>query len=179
MPFEFEPQKIKEVILVKPKVFGDARGFFMESYQRDAFEVNGIVGDFCQDNHSCSQKGVLRGLHFQMNPHAQGKLVRVTQGSVFDVAVDIRKGSPTYGQWVGVELTAENRHMLWVPPGFAHGFLTLSREAILQYKVTNYYSPENEKTLDAFDRKISIKWPLPKNKILRSNKDENPNFFLK
>jgi dTDP-4-dehydrorhamnose 3,5-epimerase (EC 5.1.3.13) len=129
MPFEFIKTDIKEVILIKPKVFEDERGFFLESYKKSEFEENGITDVFIQDNHSKSVKGVLRGLHYQKEPAAQGKLVRCIKGKIFDVAVDIRKNSPTYGRWVGYELSEENKLMLFIPKGFAHGFLTLSEEA--------------------------------------------------
>ncbi|WP_042150697.1 MULTISPECIES: dTDP-4-dehydrorhamnose 3,5-epimerase [unclassified Pseudoalteromonas] len=151
---------IPEVILFEPKVFGDERGFFFESFNQKIFEeVAGLKRDFVQDNHSKSQKGVLRGLHYQLPPMAQGKLVRVAQGEVFDVAVDIRKNSPTFGQWVGEVLSAENGRQLWVPEGFAHGFITLSDTAEFLYKTTNYYSPEHERCIAWDDEAINISWP--------------------
>ena len=140
---------IPDVLLIEPKVFGDERGFFMESFNQKAF--NDAVGRevvFVQDNHSRSAKGVLRGLHYQVAPHAQGKLVRVSEGTVFDVVVDVRKGSATFGQWVGVELSAENHKQVWMPPGMAHGFLVLSARADFQYKTTEYYAPQAERSLN-------------------------------
>ena len=151
---------IEGVLILEPKVFGDARGFFMESYNRRAFaEVTGLDVDFVQDNHSRSGIGVLRGLHYQLPPFAQGKLVRVTRGAVFDVAVDIRRSSPTFGQWVGVTLTEENHRQLWVPPGFAHGFLTLTDEVDFLYKTTAYYAPTHERAISWNDSDIGIVWP--------------------
>ena len=152
---------LPEVLILEPKVFGDSRGFFMESYNRRAFnEAVGHDVEFVQDNHSRSTQGVLRGLHYQLPPHAQGKLVRVVQGAVFDVAVDVRRGSPTFGKWDGVELSAENHRQLWIPPGFAHGFYTLSETADLLYKVTDYYAPEWDRTLIWNDPQVNIAWPL-------------------
>lgn len=153
------PTAIPEVCLLEPKVFGDERGFFMESWNRRVFAQLGIHLDFMQDNHSRSQQGVLRGLHYQVK-QPQGKLVRVISGAVFDVAVDIRKSSPTFGRWVGEVLSAENKRMLWVPPGFAHGFLTLSDSADFLYKATDYYAPEYERSLLWNDPAIGIDWPL-------------------
>jgi len=158
---EFERLAISEVILLKPKVFGDERGFFMESWNQKVFDE--IVGEpvrFVQDNHSRSTKGVLRGLHYQLPPMAQGKLVRVVQGEVFDVAVDIRRSSPTVGKWVGTKLSAENNHQLWIPPGFAHGFLTLSDTADFLYKTTSFYSKELERGIRWDDRELAIDWPF-------------------
>ena len=152
---------IPEVILFEPKVFGDERGFFFESFSQKHFDA--AVGqhyDFVQDNHSRSSKGVLRGLHYQLPPHAQGKLVRVVQGAVFDVAVDVRRSSPTFGQWVGAELSAENHHQLWVPPGFAHGFMVLSETADFLYKTTNYYAPTHERSIAWNDAQLAIEWPM-------------------
>jgi len=154
------PTDLPEVLILEPKVFGDERGFFMESYNRRAF--NAAVGyevDFVQDNHSRSTRGVLRGLHYQLPPHAQGKLVRVTSGHVFDVAVDIRRGSPSFGKWVGVDLSAENHRQLWIPPGFAHGFLVLSDLADFLYKTTNYYAPTSEGAVRWDDDDVGIAWP--------------------
>lgn len=152
---------IPDVILLEPRVFGDDRGFFFESYNRQAFkEATGLDPDFVQDNHSRSVKGVLRGLHYQLSPKAQGKLVRVVSGEVFDVAVDIRKSSPTFGQWVGEVLSAENRRQMWIPAGFAHGFLTLSEAAEFLYKTTDYYSPEHERCIAWSDPELAIAWPL-------------------
>ena len=151
---------IPGVLIFEPKVFGDERGFFMESFNQKAF--NQAVGqevNFVQDNHSRSAKGVLRGLHFQKPPHSQGKLVRVTQGAVFDVAVDIRKSSPTFGKWVGMELTGENHRQLWLPPGMAHGFLVLSTTADFLYKTTDYYAPHAEACIRWDDAQLGIAWP--------------------
>jgi len=154
------PLAIPDVLLIEPKVFGDARGFFYESYNQKAFEAAvGMAVDFVQDNHSRSVKGVLRGLHYQIQ-QVQGKLVRVVQGSVFDVAVDIRRSSPTFGQWVGAMLTEENKHQLWVPGGFAHGFLVLSDTAEFLYKTTDYYAPEHERCIAWNDPELNIDWPL-------------------
>ena len=150
---------IPEVVLIEPKVFGDARGFFFESFNQKAFnEATGTNHQFVQDNHSRSAKGVLRGLHYQIQ-QPQGKLVRVAQGAVFDVAVDIRKSSPTFGQWVGVELSADNHRQLWVPPGFAHGFLVLSESAEFLYKTTDYYAPQHERCIAWNDPQLAIAWP--------------------
>ena len=150
---------IPDVVLIEPKVFGDARGFFFESFNQRAFnEVTGTNHHFVQDNHSRSTKGVLRGLHYQIQ-QPQGKLVRVVQGAVFDVAVDIRKSSATFGQWVGVELSAENHRQLWVPPGFAHGFVVLSDTADFLYKTTDYYAPQYERCIAWNDPRLAIAWP--------------------
>jgi dTDP-4-dehydrorhamnose 3,5-epimerase len=155
------PTRLPEVLLIEPKVFGDERGFFYESFSERVFdEAVGYSTTFVQDNHSSSQKGVLRGLHYQMPPHAQGKLVRVVEGEVFDVAVDIRKSSPRFGQWVGIHLSAENKHQLWIPEGFAHGFLTLSETAQFVYKTTNYYAPQAERCIAWNDSQIGIGWPF-------------------
>tara|TARA_B110000971_G_C19680477_1_gene350866 strand:- start:45 stop:590 length:546 start_codon:yes stop_codon:yes gene_type:complete len=151
---------IPEVIIFEPKVFGDERGFFYESFNKKVFkQATGLNIDFVQDNHSKSAKNVLRGLHYQTE-HAQGKLVRVTQGEVFDVAVDLRQSSSTFGQWVGEKLTAENKHMIWVPAGFAHGFVVLSETAEFLYKTTDFYSPEHEISIQWNDADIGIDWPL-------------------
>ncbi len=155
----FTRLSIPEVILVEPKVFGDARGFFMETWQRRRFGAHGIDHDFVQDNHSLSGQGILRGLHYQIR-QPQGKLVRVIAGEVFDVAVDLRRGSPTFGRWVGETLSAENRRMLWVPPGFAHGFYVVSERAEFVYKCTDYYAPEHERSLRWDDPALGIEWPL-------------------
>ncbi len=152
---------IPNVILIEPRVFGDDRGFFFESYNARAFELAiGLAVDFVQDNHSRSMRGVLRGLHYQLPPHAQGKLVRVVQGEVFDVAVDIRRGSPTFGKWVGATLSADNKCQMWIPPGFAHGFLTVSESAEFLYKTTDYYAPESERCIAWNDPEIGIQWPI-------------------
>jgi len=166
------PTAIPDVLIIEPKVFGDARGFFFESYNRQAFKAaTGLDVDFVQDNHSRSSKGVLRGLHYQLPPKAQGKLVRVVQGEVFDVAVDIRKSSPTFGQWVGDILSAENKKQLWIPAGLAHGFITLSDTAEFLYKTTDYYSPEHERCIRWDDPMLSIDWPLQGIPPLVSTKD--------
>ncbi|HWJ96048.1 MAG TPA: dTDP-4-dehydrorhamnose 3,5-epimerase [Telluria sp.] len=156
------PTTLPEVLLIEPRVFGDERGFFFESYNRRVFnEAVGQDIDFVQDNHSRSAKGVLRGLHFQLPPHAQGKLVRVTAGNVFDVAVDVRRDSPRFGQWFGVELSAENHRQLWIPPGFAHGFLVLSELADFLYKTTAFYCAAAEASVRWDDPTIAISWPIP------------------
>ena len=152
---------IEGVLIIEPKVFGDERGFFFESFNQRAFnEAVGQPVDFVQDNHSRSAKGVLRGLHFQRPPHAQGKLVRVTQGSVFDVAVDIRPDSATFGRWVGVELSGVNHRQMWIPAGLAHGFLVTSDSADFLYKTTDYYRPESEGSVRWDDLDLAIAWPL-------------------
>lgn len=154
------PTRIADVLLIEPKVFGDARGFFFESFSERRFaEVVPGAPTFVQDNHSRSSRGVLRGLHWQEPPHAQGKLVRVTAGRVFDVAVDIRRGSPTFGQWAGVELSGENHRQLWIPPGLAHGFLVLSDSADFLYKTTDYYAPAAERCIRWDDADLGIDWP--------------------
>ena len=151
---------IPDVMLIEPKVFGDTRGSFFESFNQRAFnDATGTNHQFVQDNHSRSTQGVLRGLHFQVSPKAQGKLVRVVRGAVFDVAVDIRQGSPTAGQWVGVELTEDSHRQLWIPPGLAHGFLVLSESADFVYKTTDYYSPQHERSLAWNDPQLAIAWP--------------------
>ena len=155
------PTKIPDVFVIEPRVFGDERGFFFESFNEQAFnDATGNSLPFVQDNHSRSVKGVVRGLHYQLPPKAQGKLVRVVQGEVFDVAVDIRKDSPTYGQWVAEVLSADNKKQLWIPPGFAHGFLTLSDSAEFLYKTTDYWSPEHERAIKWDDASLNIPWPL-------------------
>ena len=165
--------KIPEVKIIEPTVYGDERGFFMETWQQNKFEelVTGKPTKFVQDNHSKSKKGILRGLHFQTE-NAQGKLVRVVTGEVFDVAVDVRKGSPTFGQWVGLYLSAENKRQLWVPEGFAHGFYVTTEEAEFLYKCTNYYDPTSEVSIRWDDESIGIKWPLIIKPLL-SEKDVN------
>jgi len=160
MPFVFKKMKIPEIILVSPKVFGDERGFFMETYKKSDFETNGISENFVQDNHSKSAKGVLRGLHYQKNPFAQGKLVRCVQGEIFDVGVDIRQGSPTFGKWAGVKLSAENAKMLYIPAGFAHGFVVLSETAEVMYKTTAEYRPELDRGIIWNDPEINIDWMI-------------------
>ena len=165
------PTEIPDVLIIEPQVYGDDRGFFLESFnQRDFREKTGVNTTFVQDNHSMSLKNVLRGLHYQI-PNPQGKLVRVVSGSVFDVAVDARKSSPTFGQWVGCVLSAENKRIFWVPEGFAHGFLVLSERAEFLYKTTNYYYPQYEKTILWNDADLGIDWPLEIPPIL-SPKDQ-------
>jgi dTDP-4-dehydrorhamnose 3,5-epimerase len=160
MPYVVTKTDLPEVLVLEPKVFGDDRGFFFESFnQRDFQQATGLDVNFVQDNHSKSSQGVLRGLHYQIQ-HPQGKLVRVTLGSVFDVAVDLRRPSPNFGKWVGVELSADNKRQLWVPPGFAHGFLVTSDSAEFLYKTTDYWCPEHERSLLWCDRTIGIDWPL-------------------
>ncbi|HRL97899.1 MAG TPA: dTDP-4-dehydrorhamnose 3,5-epimerase [Acidovorax sp.] len=163
---------IPDVVLIEPKVFGDARGFFFESFNQQAFnEATGTNHAFVQDNHSRSTQGVLRGLHYQIQ-QPQGKLVRVVRGAVFDVAVDIRKSSPTFGHWVGAELSEDNQHQLWVPPGFAHGFVVLSESADFLYKTTDYYSPEHERCIRWDDPQLAISWPTLDVAIQLSAKDQ-------
>lgn len=163
--------KIPEVKIIEPKVFGDERGFFFESFNQQQFEAAvGYPVNFVQDNHSKSSKGVLRGLHYQLPPHAQGKLVRCVVGEVFDVAVDIRKSSPTFGQWVGVHLSAENKRQLWIPEGFAHGFVTLSDTAEFLYKTTDFYHRESEGAITWNDPELNIQWPV--NEVFLSEKDQ-------
>ena len=181
---EFKRLAIADVWLIKPTVFGDDRGFFYESFNAKAFqEATGVSPDFVQDNHSKSARGVLRGLHYQLPPHAQGKLVRVTQGAVFDVAVDIRRSSPTFGQWVGEVLSAENHAQLWIPPGFAHGFVTLSETAEFLYKTTDFYAPQSEGAIVWNDPDLAIAWPLSDlqahgvNQPLLSGKDQEASSF--
>jgi dTDP-4-dehydrorhamnose 3,5-epimerase len=153
------PTDLPDVLLIEPRVFADERGFFFESYNRRALAEVGLVGEFVQDNHSRSKRGVLRGLHYQI-AHAQGKLVRVISGEVFDVAVDIRRSSPTFGRWTGMTLSADNKRMLWIPPGFAHGFLVTSDVAEFLYKTTDYWYPEFERTLLWNDPALGVEWPL-------------------
>ncbi|MFT4020745.1 MAG: dTDP-4-dehydrorhamnose 3,5-epimerase [Acinetobacter sp.] len=157
--------KIKGLLVLEPRVFGDDRGWFMESFNQQNFEQALTdrqlpIPEFVQDNHSYSQKGVLRGLHYQLDPHAQGKLVRVVQGRAWDVAVDIRQKSPTFGQWVGVELTAENHRQFWIPTGFAHGFIALEDDTQFLYKTTSYYAKDCERSLVWNDEKLAIDWPI-------------------
>jgi len=167
---KYTPLSIPDVVLLEPQVFGDHRGFFLETFRQDDFET--YVGNyvFVQDNHSKSTKGILRGLHYQIK-QPQGKLVRVTSGTVFDVAVDIRRSSPWFGKWVGQILTAEDKTMIWVPPGFAHGFYVMSDEAEFSYKCTDYYVPEYERSILWSDFEIGIEWPIDKEPVL-SAKDE-------
>ncbi|MFZ4478912.1 MAG: dTDP-4-dehydrorhamnose 3,5-epimerase [Rhodoferax sp.] len=163
---------LEGVLIIEPKVFGDARGFFFESFNQKTFQqATSVDADFVQDNHSRSAKGVLRGLHYQIE-QPQGKLVRVIRGSVFDVAVDLRKSSGTFGKWVGAELTEENKRQMWVPPGFAHGFLTLSESADFLYKTTDYYAPQFERCIAWDDPALSIEWPLADGRPQISAKDQ-------
>ncbi len=175
MPFEFEPQKIKDVILVKPKVFGDNRGFFLESYKKSDFYANGIDVEFNQDNHSKSTKGVLRGLHYQANPHGQAKLVRCAKGRIYDVAVDIRPSSKTFGQYVKVELTEENKHMLYIPVGFAHGFVALTDEVEILYKASGEYAPQADRGIIWNDKDINIDWNIDFEPLLSEKDKIQPN----
>lgn len=171
--FNFIETKIRDLYIVEPKVFGDDRGYFMESYNKEAFDEAGLTMTFVQDNESRSKKGVLRGLHFQTK-HTQGKLVRVTDGAVYDVAVDLRKGSPTYGMWEGILLTAENKKQFYVPEGFAHGFLVVSDYATFNYKCTDFYAPDYDGGVLWNDPEIGIEWPLEGiDEILLSEKDKN------
>ena len=159
-----------EVVVLEPKVFADERGFFFESYNRRAFrEATGVDPEFVQNNHSGSRRGVLRGLHYQIR-QPQGKLVRVLAGRIFDAVVDLRRGSPSFGRWVGMELDAQTRRMLWIPPGFAHGFLTLSETAEVLYKATDYYAPQHERTLRWDDPQVGVAWP-PAGQVVLSDKD--------
>lgn len=170
--FNFIPTKIPDLYIIEPKVFGDERGYFMETYSQKEFAEAGLTMTFVQDNESKSRKGVLRGLHFQTK-HTQGKLVRVTQGEVWDVAVDLRKGSPTYGQWEGVYLSSENKRQFYVPEGFAHGFVVTSEEAVFNYKCTDFYAPEYDSGLLWNDPDVGIEWPLEElGEILLSEKDK-------
>ena len=170
MPFAFKRLEIPGVVLIEPRVFEDERGFFMETYKMPDFVAAGIKGNFVQENHSRSSKGILRGLHYQNPPFEQGKLVRAIRGKIFDVAVDIRKGSPTWGKWIGVVLSEENRNIIYVPAGFAHGFCVLSKIAEVFYKTTNVYSAESEAGIIWNDEDLNIQWPV-KDPIL-SQKDE-------
>lgn len=174
MPFSFKKLEIEDVILVTPQVFGDSRGFFMESYQKSVFEQNGIKDDFNQDNHSKSTKGVLRGLHYQTNPKAQAKLVRCPRGKIFDVAVDIRKNSPTFGKWVGEILSEENKNMLYIPAGFAHGFVVLNDEAELLYKASNEYSPQNDRGIRWNDPEINVDWRIDFEPLISEKDSKQP-----
>ncbi len=171
---KFTRQIIPEIILIEPEVHGDSRGYFVETFRQDKFEEEiGYKVDFIQDNESKSTKGVLRGLHYQLPPYTQAKLVRVIEGSVLDVAVDIRKSSPTFGQHVAVELTVENKHQLFVPHGFAHGFVVLSDSAIFTYKVDNYYAPEHDHGITFDDSDLMIDWQLPLEALQLSDKDKS------
>lgn len=173
---------IPDVVIIEPQVFKDDRGWFMESFNEQRFNAEllklglPLPRPFVQDNHSCSNKGVLRGLHYQLPPHAQGKFVRVTQGAAFDVAVDIRKLSPTFGQWVGVELNSANNKMLWVPEGFAHGFIALEDDTHFHYKTTDYYAKDCEATLRWDDPQLAIQWPSVESLIINQKDQQAPLF---
>ena len=169
---KFTKLQIPEVILIEPRVFDDARGFFFESYRKDLFTKNGIAVDFIQDNHVRSEKGVLRGLHFQRPPKAQAKLVRVLRGSIYDVAVDIRKTSRTFGNYVGVTLKAEEKMMLYIPAGFAHGYLTLEEDTEVLYKCSDVYDPEREGGVIWNDPAVAIQWPKLERPFILSEKDQ-------
>lgn len=176
---------IPDVVIIEPNIFSDERGWFMESFNEQSFHRELIdlglplPNTFMQDNHSCSNKGVLRGLHYQIAPHAQGKLVRVPQGSAFDVAVDIREDSPTYGKWVGVELSDKNHKQLWIPEGFAHGFVALEDNTHFLYKTTDYYAKEYERSIIWDDKDLNIHWPILQNsKLIISQKDLKAEKFL-
>lgn len=166
------PTSIPDILLIEPQVFGDHRGFFMETFQEKKFAASGITADFVQDNHSGSVRGTLRGLHYQIR-QAQGKLVRCVAGEIFDVAVDLRRSSPSFGKWMGAWLTAENKHMLWIPPGFGHGFYVKSEWGELVYKATDYYAPEWDRSILWNDPTIGIDWPIPQGVTpLLSKKDQ-------
>jgi dTDP-4-dehydrorhamnose 3,5-epimerase len=183
MPFDFQPLKIPEVILITAKTFSDERGFFMETYKQSEFARNGIPWTFVQDNYShSSRRGVLRGLHYQLDPKSQGKLVLPVSGEILDVAVDVRRGSPTYGQWVAEVLSADARNMLYVPEGFAHGFMVLSEQADVTYRVTHEYAPEADRGIIWNDPDLAIDWPIdqpllsPKDQALPAFRDAENNF---
>jgi len=170
--------EIPDILIFEPKIFGDERGFFFESFNQKIFEeAVGRKVEFVQDNHSKSSKGVLRGLHYQAEPYSQGKIVRCIVGEVFDVAVDIRKSSPTFGQWVGVHLSAENKRQLWIPEGFAHGFLVLTETAEFVYKATNYYHPESDRGIMWNDKTININWPANQSILLSPKDSHQPDFI--
>ena len=171
------PTAIVDVLVIEPQVFSDARGFFLETWNRRKFAEAGLDADFVQDNHSCSLKNTLRGLHYQLQ-NTQGKLVRVNLGTVFDVAVDIRRSSPTFGKWVGEVVSAENKKLFWVPPGFAHGFMVLSDVAEFQYKCTDYYNPAAERCIAFDDPDLAIDWPVKDpTQLILSEKDRNGKAF--
>ena len=170
--------EIPDVLLVEPTVFGDERGFFYESFNQHAFnQATGLDLSFVQDNHSQSSRGVLRGLHYQLSPHAQGKLVRCTSGAVWDVAVDIRRNSANFGRWIGVELSDANHRQLWIPPGFAHGFVVLSKRADFLYKTTAYYTPAHDRCIRWNDADLKINWPISMNSLKVSAKDAEGQFL--
>lgn len=173
MAFNFIRQKIPEIILIEPKVFHDERGFFFETYKESEFSEYGISSKFAQDNHSMSGKGVLRGLHYQLEPAGQGKLIRVVSGSIFDVTVDVRKGSRSFGKWLSVELSSKDKNILWVPEGFAHGFLSLENNTEVLYKTTAEYSPELERGIIFNDPALGIEWPI-RNPIVSKKDSMHP-----
>jgi dTDP-4-dehydrorhamnose 3,5-epimerase len=174
---QIHPTALAGALIIEPKVFGDERGFFFESFNQQAFDAAvGTHVEFVQDNHSRSSQGVLRGLHYQLPPHAQGKLVRCVLGEVFDVAVDIRRSSPTFGQWVGVTLSADNKRQLWIPPGFAHGFATVSEHAELLYKTTDFYAKDCEGAIRWDDATLAIAWPLATPPLLSAKDADAPLF---
>ncbi len=170
MPFEFSPTPLDGPVVIRPRVFEDPRGYFLESYKHSEFEEAGIPTAFVQDNHSVSTRGVLRGIHYQLPPHAQGKLVRVTQGAVFDVCVDLRRDSDRFGRWYGLELSEDNHTMLYVPPGFGHGFVVTSERAHFQYKCTAEYDPDAEQGVRWDDPDLAIDWPI--RDVVVSERDE-------
>ena len=177
MPIAVTETSLPGVLIIEPTVFGDNRGFFFESFNtRDFLDATKFSGSFVQDNHSRSSKGVLRGLHYQIQ-HSQGKLVRVISGVVFDVAVDIRRGSPHFGKWVGIELSAANKRQLWIPPDFAHGFVVISEYAEVLYKATNYYAPEYDRSIRWDDPEINVEWPQPAAGPFLSEKDRDASFL--
>ena len=171
MPFQFKKSDLKDVVIITPQLFLDERGYFLETYKKSEFEAFGICDVFIQENHSFSQKGILRGLHYQIPPHSQGKLVRCIEGEIFDVAVDIRKNSSTFGKWVGILLSEQNKKMCYIPQGFAHGFYTLSKTAHVLYKMTAEYSPQCERGIIWNDPTVGIQWPS--DKAMLSEKDKN------
>ena len=175
---KFIKTSIPEVIVVEPQVFGDHRGFFLETWEKNKFKESGIDSDFVQDNHSKSSQGTLRGLHYQIQ-HPQGKLIRVIQGEIYDVAVDIRKNSPTFGQWSGEYLTAENKKILWIPPGFAHGFYVITTTAEVCYKCTDYYFPQHERCILWNDSELAIDWPLINNESPTLSRKDREGVLLK
>jgi len=175
MPFSYELLTLEGLILVKPKVYADERGYFMELFKSSDMQLGGITGEFVQDNLSYSRKGTVRGLHYQMKPKMQGKLVTCLRGTIYDVAVDIRVGSPTFGKWIAVELSEENHHLLWIPEGFAHGFMVLSEEALALYKVSgSEYSPEHDAGIRWDDPELNVDWPIKDvAKLIISEKDKH------
>lgn len=175
MPFEFHPQDLEGVMVVRPRIFGDVRGHFLESYRQSEFESAGVNGAFVQDNFSVSSRGVLRGIHYQLPPHAQGKLVWVTRGTVFDVCVDLRRSSPTFGKWLGRELTGARHEMLYIPPGFGHAFVVLEDTAEFFYKCTAEYAPASERGIRWDDPELGIAWP--RGDVIVSEKDRQLPFL--